>query len=866
MKRIMNGMSAYFGRVPDWLRRRKILAWLFFVAATAFFTVGMSRAKFDTAIEGWFEKDDPLIVAFDWFHNDFGSDDHLYIVYKPKDGDVFSAQSLTTLRDFHRELESRVRGLKPGDPSALRHVVKVNSLINAPVLRSTDGALVSRSLVGDDVPSDKARLEAIRSVARSQKTFPLFYFSKDDRYGGILVETDFGAIPLGADGKPAQAAEAGNVEIADLGLEDGHVEVSREERPKFKQTEMTDYIALMNDIKAIMYKPEYAKQFEYYAVGNTAAAENNLQMISEMGMLNAVALLIMMLLLWFFFRSLSAIVWPIVIVVLSVVWMVGITSWLGFPVTSFVMIAVMLTLAVGIADTVHVISAYLAARRGGDDHPTAMRHSFAHVGAACLLTTIVNIVAMVALSITPIVPIKVFSFMCVLGVGLPLFFSIYLLPLMLDLWAPKPQSGQLRNRYARSIAKLFPDFARRVSAALDHVVPTVEKRPYAFITAFVALFALCLYGASLTRVDTDPVASFPKDSPIRKSAEVVDAHMMGAQSMEIYLDFGQVNALHDPFVLREIEKLQTKIGSKYGDLVVQTTSLVETVKDSYMTLNDGRSDMYRIPDTRDAVSQTLFLFNQSNPEDRRKLATDNYDRSRISVRLYDRGSYEYTRTWSEIQSDIDETVATIRTKYPEAKVSITGMLPLLMQGADYLTRSELSSFGLALVLISVILLLLFGSVKAGAIALIPNLIPAILAYGMLGLTNTPLDVTTMMIAPIIIGIAVDDTVHFVMRYRYEVVQDGDIRRALRTTIQDTGLSIVFTTLILGLGFGVMAFATNAGPANLGFYGSMAILIGLLNDLFFLPALIIAFDLKFRGDTADVASHAQVGLPAGSADA
>ena len=698
MKRIMNGMSAYFGRVPDWLRKRRIAAWLFFVVATAFFAFGASRAKFDTAIEGWFEKDDPLIVSFDWFHNDFGSDDHLYIVYRPKDGDVFSERSLATLRDFHRELEGRVRALKAGDASALKHVVKVSSLINAPVLRSVDGALVSRNLVGDDVPSDKEAIEAIRRVALSQKTFPLFYFSKDYRYGGILVETDFGAIPLGADGDAGSAANPESVEIDDLGLEDGQAEVSREERPKFKQTEMTDYIALMNEVKAIMYKPEYARQFEYYAVGNTAAAENNLQMISEMGMLNAVALLIMMLLLWFFFRSLSAIVWPIVIVVLSVVWMVGITSWLGFPVTSFVMIAVMLTLAVGIADTVHVISAYLAARRGGDDHPLALRHSFAHVGVACLLTTITNIVAMVALSITPIVPIKVFSFMCVLGVGLPLFFSIYLLPLMLDLWAPKPHSGQLRNRYARTIAGLFPDVARKTSRVLDGIVPMVEKRPSAFIAAFVALFVVCLYGASLTRVDTDPVGSFPEDSPIRKSAEVVDAHMMGAQSMEIYLDLGEVNALHDPFVLKEIEKLQAKIGTKYGDLVVQTTSLVETVKDSYMTLNDGRSDMYRIPDTREAVSQTLFLFNQSNPEDRRKLATDNYDRSRISVRLYDRGSYEYTRAWSRIQADIDETVATIRTKYPQAKVSITGMLPLLMQGADYLTHSELSSFGLALVL------------------------------------------------------------------------------------------------------------------------------------------------------------------------
>ena len=149
MKRIMNGMSAYFGRVPDWLRKRRIAAWLFFVVATAFFAFGASRAKFDTAIEGWFEKDDPLIVSFDWFHNDFGSDDHLYIVYRPKDGDVFSERSLATLRDFHRELEGRVRALKAGDASALQALAGTRPFVLGPHINIYNrAALVEHAALG----------------------------------------------------------------------------------------------------------------------------------------------------------------------------------------------------------------------------------------------------------------------------------------------------------------------------------------------------------------------------------------------------------------------------------------------------------------------------------------------------------------------------------------------------------------------------------------------------------------------------------------------------------------------------------------------------------------------------------------------
>ena len=843
MRRLMNAMGQYFQRVPDQVRKRTLGVWLLFLAGTVFMAAGIGRATFDTSIEGWFAEDEPLIVAFDWFHHDFGSDDHLYVVYEPKDDDVFSEKSLTTLLRLQQELEGRVAQLREGDDSALKHVVKITSLINAPVLRAEDDALISRRLVGDSVPSAPEDLDRIRPIAESQKSFPLLYFSKDYRYGGILIETNFGAIPL----EPPTSGEI--LAVDELRFDAPPADAGAEERPKFKPTDLADYIALMDEVKAVLSKPEYASHFDYHPVGSTATAEYNLAMVSELGLLNLAALAIIMVLLWFMFRSLSAVVWPIIIVVSSVIWTVGITAWLGLPITSFVMVTVMLTLAIGVADTVHVISAYLSSRNEGHDHATALRRGFRHVAVACLLTTVTNIAAVLALAITTIVPIKVFAFMCALGVGLPFLFSVYLLPLMLDLWAPKASGSKGKGRVGGIISRLLPNVSTVIARLLERVLPMVERRPVAIIVLFMSVFAVSIYGATQTKVDTDPVGSFPEDSKIRESVRVVDSNMMGAQSAEIYLDLGKVNAFHDPFVLNAMDKLQDTIERKYADVVVRTTSLVETVKHSYQTLNGDREDRYVIPETQSAVSQTLFLFNLSNPDDRRKLVSDNYDRARISVRLYNRGSYEYTRTWDAMRSDIESSVAEIRSKYPAASVAITGMLPLMMQGADYLTRDQLTSFALALVLVSAILLLIFGSLKAGVIALVPNLIPAMLAYGALGLLGRPLDITTMMIAPIIIGIAVDDTVHFVSRYRNEVAIDGDIRRALQATIREAGQAVVFTSLIIGLGFGVMAFASDAGAANLGMIGSMAIFVALFNDLFLLPALILAFKLKGEGESA-----------------
>ncbi|MGO4778491.1 MMPL family transporter, partial [Lysobacter sp. 2RAB21] len=178
-----------------------------------------------------------------------------------------------------------------------------------------------------------------------------------------------------------------------------------------------------------------------------------------------------------------------------------------------------------------------------------------------------------------------------------------------------------------------------------------------------------------------------------------------------------------------------------------------------------------------------------------------------------------------MRADIDQTMAQLKTKYPKAEVSITGVFALAMQAAQYITENEAITFGIALIVVSVILLLVFGSVKVGLIALIPNLIPALLALGLLGISGIPLDFFTMMLAPIIIGISIDDTVHFISHYQQKLAKDGDVNAALRETMSEAGPGVVFTALILGLGFGIMAIASAAGTSNMGKFGALAIFVG-----------------------------------------
>lgn len=845
MQNLLGSMSDYFAKVPDQVRNQKWLVWLFFAVVTAVCFAGIERTRFDMTVEGWFERDDPTIVAFDWFHQDFGSEDHLYLVYKPKDGDVFSDESLAAVKGIREDLLSRMRQAnREGKETALNHIVKITSVVNAPVIRAEGDVLVSQKLIPDALPLSEARRQQIIEIGYDQKQFPKMYFSEDHKYGGIFIETDFGAIPLNADDEEVFEAEAAADFELDLTVEDDLFEETAvaTERPEFKPTDLEDYLALMEAIKVTLNDPKYADKFEYYPVGNTAMTEYDLAVMEEMGMLIFATFIIIAALLWFLFRSFSAVLWPVVIVILSVIWTIGITGWLGLSVTSFIMITVLLTLAIGVADAVHIMAGYLSGRKQDMSYEEAMRHSFKTKSVACLLTAVTTIVGMMALSFTDIVPVKTFGFMSALAVGLAFIFSIYLLPLMMDIWAPNKTKAPKDN--AQGMGKIIPNLARFSGDQLDKVLPMVERRPVTIVAIFMTIFAVCIYGATLTKVDTNPIGQYPVDSPARENFRIVDSKMMGTQSMEIYLDMGKMNAFQDPFVLKAMDELQQKFIRDY-EPVVRATSMVGVAKNAFKTLNGGDESFYRIPDEPGLLSQTLFLFNNAAPEDRARLVSDNYDRAHITVRMLNAGSYEYINVFDDMRKDIYNMLETLKTRYPDAKVDITGMLALMMQGAQYLTHAQLQSFSLALVFISVILLIVFGSIRAGTIAIIPNLIPAVMAFGLLGLFGMPLDFTAMMIAPVIIGIAVDDTVHFVTRYRLEVSIDGDIKRALATTIKETGQAIVFTAIILGLGFGIMGLSGSEGTANIGRLGGLAILMGLLNDLFLLPAMILIFKLKFN---------------------
>ena len=908
MEKLLIALSDAFAQVPNRVLRYKHFVLTGLVVISLLMVWGIfTRTELDMTTDGFLDQEDPSMLALNEYRRQFGSDDSVFLVYRAKDGDVFSRESLLAIQQLTNDLRywqqlrtedypDAINGINL-DFDELNHVRRVQSIANLRFQENRGDTLLSNRLVPEQLPASDDELAAIKARALNQQDYLLAFYSADARYGAVMIQTDFGAQPIEGY-EPA-------VNATDIVLDDSFVdfdafspddsfdlefdESAQIQEVSFEPVDMLGYTNFHLMTKALYQK--YDEQFEFFPVGNPPMMEFMMDVLTQMQVLGLVMVLIFTLLLYTLFRSFSAVLWPMVTIAASMTWTWGLTVWLGVTISQMIALTVMLVFAVGIADCVHVMSAYFGFRRKGDDHYDALSKSYGKTGLAILVTTITTMAGVLALTTSELVPIQVFGMMSAFGVVLAFFFTLVLLPILLDLWhpgAPEADDASLADRIGALWHRLSN--GTKIGAALIYIVAMylmlgpwvgmyitvislltyivvnwqlailsavpnfVARRPWLVLSVFAGLFALCSYGMTLIRIDSNMTELTKEGSAIRVAYETVDENMAGAMSMVIMVDTHTSDGLYNPRLLQAMDQLQSRIETSYSDQVTRTNSLANIVKDTYKIMSDDDPAYYRVPDDDQMISQLLYLFNSANPEDRRALVSDDYSRSHISLNIYNAGSYQYQRFFEEISQEIDEVFGPLESEFPELEVYLTGSMALLMRMADEVANSQFSSFTFAIAVISVIMIITLGSLQGGLMAMIPNMIPALLGFGLMGLLGIALDTDTLLIAPLIIGIAVDDTIHFMTHYRVELIRTGSISESLVSTIRDVGQAVMFTTMVLGLGFALLSFSDYLGMAKMGFFGSAAIFVALLCDLFLIPAMIIIFKPTFGVKDADTRIH------------
>ena len=888
MDKVLLSFTDIFAQCPNWVLRfkRSILVVLTIFTLIMFYGIS-NRTVFNLSSEAFMQDENPAQVALDEFRRQFGSDRAVFVIYKPTDGDVFSVESLTALQQLTLDLENWQtldRDQFPEvDLDELIHIRRVQSLANIRLQESVGDALLSGRLMPKALPTSEEEREALKARAMAQQDYVSSFYSEDGGYGGILVQTDFGTEPI----EGYQSA----VDIAGVELDDSFsdFDVSFDAEAVIQEVEYRDvdpreYLAFSAALEAVY--GQYDDQFEYYPVGEPTIMSHLQDLLEQLRILGFLMVLIFAVLLWVLFRSASALVWSMATIALSVAWCWGITVLLGVTLSTMIALTVLLIFSVGIADCVHVMSAYFSFRRAGMEHHAALTKSYEKVGLAIFLTTITTAAGILVLATSDLEPIRTFAFMCAFGVVLAFFFTMVLLPILLDLWHPTAvtEKGSMADRLGGRWVALgtFPKLIIAVAAAtvifsflgwmlgafinavvgltywivnaqqqiLARVPTIVERAPHLILGFFAIILALCIYGSTKIVIDTNISGLFKDDHPIAMAVNVVDNNMAGSQDMEVMINTNMVDGMLDTEILVAVDALQTSLEERYPDTVGRTFSLANIVKNTNQVMNDDNPDFYRIPESNQAVSQLLYLFNSANPEDRRNLVSDDYSRSHITVNSRSMGSFGYEKMFSEVELDIEKRFAHLKSAYPDLEIVLTGTMATLMVVSGEIARSQFDGFTLALLLISLIMIVTLGSLRGGLMGMVPNAIPSFLAFGLMGLLGIPLDTDTLLIAPVILGIAVDDTIHFMTHYRVELSKSKSISIALESAIREVGQAVMFTTMIIGLGFAVLSFSDYLGMAKVGFFGSLSIFFALFCDLFLIPAMIIVFKPSFGVENVD----------------
>ena len=315
---------------------------------------------------------------------------------------------------------------------------------------------------------------------------------------------------------------------------------------------------------------------------------------------------------------------------------------------------------------------------------------------------------------------------------------------------------------------------------------------------------------------------------VKDVMEVGRSELGSLYSYDLIVELPENDMAKEPENLKRLDKLQTIVNGY--ELTKRSTSILDILKDLNQTLNNGDTAFYRIPDTEEEVAQMFLLYENAGGTESEYWMDYDYRRLRLMVEISDFNSARVERELSRIQNDAEKL-------FPGAKITTVGNIPQYVTMMQYLVRGQMLSFVISILIIGVILMIAFQSIRVGLIGLIPNMMPAIFVGGYMGWAGVPLDMMTATLLPMMLGMAVDDTIHFINHSKLEYDRTQHYQTAIRRTFRVVGIAIVITSIITSAVFASFCSSVCNMCLNFGLMAIIGILSALAGDLFVTPILV-----------------------------
>jgi hypothetical protein len=536
-------------------------------------------------------------------------------------------------------------------------------------------------------------------------------------------------------------------------------------------------------------------------------------MLRDLRVLVPTALAVLALVLWVSFGTRRSVVLPLGVVALAILWTYGAIAFLERPLSILTTMLGPMLISVGCVYGVHVVGRYEEEAEVASDPHAAALATLEHVRLPVLVSGATTLIGFGANLLTDVPAVFELGAFSLLGVASMTLLTAIGIPALLAL-LPLREAG---SRLA---------LASRIGAFLDRRLIALSRFVVSHAGALVAAFAaVTLTSACLIPrivIDTDYLSFFDEDKPVRRDFDTVNRLLSGAIPLFVALDGGAPGAFREP------EALQTAADG--APHVTRTLSVVDTVRVMNRALERDDPASERIPDTRTEVAELLFLAPKGHLQ---SFVNVDHRRANLWVRTGAVGS-EAVR---EVERALEAAVA--QAGFPPAVTSaVTGNALLLARSADGIAESQPQTVGLAALVIFGLVWASLRSLKLGVVAMIPNLVPVIVYFGMLGAGVAPLSLPTSLIGSVALGITIDDTVHTLARYREERRLGLGPEAAVQETARFVGRAVLITAAMLALGFAVMGLSDFAKVQEFGWLSAATLTVCLLTDVLLLGALLV----------------------------
>jgi predicted RND superfamily exporter protein len=542
------------------------------------------------------------------------------------------------------------------------------------------------------------------------------------------------------------------------------------------------------------------------------------------------------------FRSLRGVLVPISTVAIALVWTLGAVAWSGVALNLVTTIVPPLLLTIGFAYAVHVVSAFAEARRVDPDEVAAAggpaAWSMRHVALPVVLTGLTTGIGFVSLTLSSFAAVREFGWISVLGVAISVLLTLTFAPAALAL-APPPPAVKESAEGTRLLDRWF---VRLGEFNVRHRVP--------ILGAGAVLAALSFWGMTRIEIRTDLVSGFNPEHPAPIHFQAINESLQGAMLLDIIIEADRENGLLEPENLHAIESMQEWLARQPE--VGGSTSLVDHIKVIHRTFHEGDPSQLRIP-ANARLAQQLLLF--GGGEELARFVDRSYRMTRVQVRTRAPDSGKVARL-------VDRIEERLQSLPPALEAHVTGSTVLLARSIDAVSKGQVTTLSTAFVFIYAVLVLLFTSFRVGLVALIPNALPVILYFGVLGFSGIPLNATTGLFACIVLGIAVDDTIHLLSRFNEEARQRVDERAGAVHALRSVGRPVTITTLALCLGFLTLTASDLRSQVEFGALGAFILFCAWGVDVTFTPALCAGMRIVTLWDalTYDLGTDPQESIP------